>query len=180
LRSGSTAHDHWRHLSLQCRPSLLLVTVRPRQCTRALSTRLAVPQPIFTVVSEPRWSIRLDRLSQLDRPLPSRSSTNNDDGVCGARIPIAPAARSPYPSRDFLLWPFAYAGRRYMPHRRHGRHPQTFTETVLSICSKLPAKLTPDLAREPLYLHRSLPLQLAETPQDYVANHIIDGADINY
>jgi hypothetical protein len=31
------------------------------------------------------------------------------------------------PSRDFLHWPFAYAGRRCMPRRRHGRHAQTFT-----------------------------------------------------
>jgi hypothetical protein len=41
-------------------------------------------------------------------------------------LPIAPAARSPSPSRDFLHWPFAHAGRRCMPRRRHGRHPQTF------------------------------------------------------
>src|SRR5262245_42289839 len=127
LRSGSTAHDHCRHPSLQSRPSLLLVTVRPRQRTRALSTQLAVSQPIFTVVCGPRWSIRPDRLSQLDPPSPSRPSTSINDGVRGARISIAPTARLPSPSRDFLPWPFAYAGRRYMPRRRHGRHPQTFT-----------------------------------------------------
>ena len=84
LRSGSTAHDLCRHPSLQSRPSLLLVTVLPRQCTRALSTQLAVPQPTFTVVCGPRWSIRPGRLSN-DRPLPSRSSTSTDDGVRGAR-----------------------------------------------------------------------------------------------
>ena len=59
---------------------------------------------------------------QLDRPLPSRSSTSIDDGVCGPRILIAPAARSPSPSRDFVPWPFADAGRRCMPRRRHGAH----------------------------------------------------------
>ena len=68
-----------RRPSLQRRPSLLLVTVRPRQCTPALSTQLAVSKPIFTVVCGPRWSIRTDRLSQLDQPLPSRPSTNIDE-----------------------------------------------------------------------------------------------------
>jgi len=63
----------------------------------------------------------------LDRPPPSRSSITIDDGVCSARIPIAPAEPSPSLSRDFLPWSFAYAGRRCMPRQRHGRHPQTFT-----------------------------------------------------
>src|SRR5262249_57074484 len=137
LLSASTAHAPCPPPSLNRRPSLLLVPVRPRQRTRALSTQLAVSQPIFTVVCAPPWSIRPDRLSQLDRPLPSRPSTSIDDGVRGARIPIAPGARSSSPSRDFLLWPFAYAGRRRMPHRHHGRHPQTFTGPDLSSCSKL-------------------------------------------
>src|SRR5262245_41722336 len=32
------------------------------------------------------------------------------------------------PSRDFLHWPFAYAGRWCARRRLHGRHPQTFTD----------------------------------------------------
>jgi len=92
----------------------------------------SVHEPIFIVVCRPRWSMRPDRLSRLDRALPSRSSTSIDDGVCGARIPIAPAARSPSPSRDFLPWPVAYAGCRCMPRRRHGRHPQTFTSATVN------------------------------------------------
>jgi hypothetical protein len=106
-------------------------------CPVGQSAHVAVPQPIFTVVCGPRWSIRPDHLSQLERPLPSRSSISIDDGVCGAQIPIAPAAASPSLSRDFLHWPFAYAGRRCMPHHRHGRHPQTFTKPALSECNKV-------------------------------------------
>jgi hypothetical protein len=86
--------------------------------------RKSVCEPIFTVACRPRWSICPKRLPQLHRALPSRSSTSIDDRVYGARISIAPAAPSPSPSRDFLPWPFAYAGRRCAWRRRHGTRPE--------------------------------------------------------
>ena len=70
--------------------------------------------------------------------------------------------------------------REYQVRNLGENSPGLLAETVLSICSKLPAKLALDLAREPLSLHRRLRLQLAETPQLCVANHIIDGVNIHF
>src|SRR5262249_9970749 len=53
------------------------------------------------------------------------------------QIAIEPAAAGYSPFRDFVHCRFADAGRRWVWLRSHGRHPQTFTTTDVSRCSKL-------------------------------------------